>query len=52
LYVWRAVDSEGEVRPSSFNHARPQGGAQADAKTPEEAGHLKMQGITGNVPAV
>ena len=39
LYVWRAVDSEGEGpgHPRSTT-ARPQGGAQADAKTSEEAG--------------
>ena len=38
FYVWRAVDSEGEVpgNPGSAT-ARPQGGAQADAKTPKEA---------------
>ena len=38
LYVWRAVDSEGEVLDILVQPAaRPQGGAQADAKTPEEA---------------
>ena len=36
LYVWRAVDSEGEVL-DILAAARPPGGAQADAKTPEEA---------------
>ena len=35
LYVWRAVDSEGEVL-DILVQPRPQGGAQADAKTPEE----------------
>src|SRR5947207_15851604 len=38
LYVWRAVDSEGEVLDILVRAARPQGGAQAHAKTPEEAG--------------
>ena len=39
LYVWRAMDSDGEVleHPRSTT-ARPQGGAQADANTPKEAG--------------
>ena len=37
LYVWRAVDSEGEVLDILVQPRGPQGGAQADAKTPEEA---------------
>jgi putative transposase len=39
LNVWRAVDSEGEVLDILVQpRHRPQGGAQAVAKTPEEAG--------------
>jgi hypothetical protein len=38
LYVWRAVDSEGEVLDILVQPRRDQQGcAQADAKTPEEA---------------
>src|SRR5436189_4551378 len=38
LYVRRAVDSEGEVLDILVQPRRPQGGAQADAKIPEETG--------------
>jgi putative transposase len=39
LYVWRAVDSEGEVLDILVQPRRDRkAGAQADAKTPEEAG--------------
>ena len=38
FYVWRAVDSEGEVLDILVQPRRDQqGGAQADAKTPKEA---------------
>jgi transposase-like protein len=39
LYVWRAVDSEGEVLDILVQPRRDHKGTQADAETSEEAGH-------------